>query len=53
MIAEHKQEGFLVFREYDQLRNADLKELLVSRGLPHSGNKESMVMRLKLNDEAQ
>lgn len=52
-IVEYKQEGFLVFQEYDQMRNADLKELLVSRGLPHSGNKEAMVMRLKANDEAQ
>ena len=38
---------------YDKLKNAELKQLLIQRGLPYSGNKAKLASRMTEYDDAQ
>ena len=39
--------------EYSKLKNAELENLLKARGLPHTGKKADMVLRLQEDDKKQ
>ena len=41
------------FKEYHQLKNAELRQLLIEHGLPRSGTKAKMAARLVQYDEQQ
>jgi hypothetical protein len=43
----------LEYKEYRELKVADLKERLARRGLSHHGKKLALASRLTENDEAQ
>lgn len=48
-----KHRIYPVYKDYDELSNAELKERLIRRGLRHTGTKAVMAARLTENDDTQ